>query len=77
MNRLLFSALIFFLFGSPFAAAAEVDAHEVEGIVVTGSKRSKVQGNTHQNLAERMDASGLGNGHLAKSFSYSLGNFAN
>lgn len=51
MNRLLFSALIFSLFGSPFAAAAEVDAHEVEEIVVTGSKRSKVQGNAHQNLA--------------------------
>ena len=72
MNRLLFSALIFSLFGSPFAAAAEVDAHEVEEIVVTG----KVQGNAPQKTTERMNVSGLGNGHLAESFSYSSGNFA-
>ena len=49
-----FSTLIFSLFGSPFAVAAEVDAHEVEEIVVIGSKQSKLQGNEHQNLAERM-----------------------
>lgn len=76
MNRLLFSTLIFSLFGSPFAVTAEGDAHEVEEIVVTGSKRSKVQENEHQNLAERMSIFGLGNGHLAESFFYSLGNFA-
>ena len=75
MNRLFFSVLIFFLFGSSFAAA-EVDVHEVEEIVAIGSKRSEVLGNAPQKTAERMNASGLGNGHLAESFSYSPGNFA-
>ena len=77
MNRLLFSTLIFSLFGSPFAVAAEVDAHEVEEIVVIGSKQSKLQGNEHQNLAERMSIFGLGNSHLAESFFYNPGNLAN
>ena len=77
MNRLLSSTLIFSLFGSPFAVAAEGDAHEVEEFVVTGSKRSKVQGKEHQNLAERMSIFGLGNSRLAESFFYNPGNFAN
>ena len=67
MNRLLFSTLIFSLFGSPFAVVAEVDAYEVEKIVVT----DKVQGNAPQNIAERGDVSDLRNGHLAESFFYS------
>lgn len=60
MNRLLFSVLIFSLFGSSFAAV-EVDAYEVEEI--------KVLGNAPQKTAER-SVSGLGSVHL----SYRLGN---
>ena len=76
MHRLLFSALIFSLFGSPFAAAAEVEAHEVEGIVVTGSKRSKEQGNAYQKITDKMNASGFGDGRLAEDFSYIPSDFA-
>ena len=69
MNRMIFSTLLLCFYGPSFAA--EVDDYEVEKIVVTG----KVWGNAPQNIAERVDGSGLRNGHLAESFSYSP-NFA-
>ncbi len=82
MKQLLASALpIFLIVGSAFAADDEADVHEMEEVIVTGSKLPQTPGNVTQKIsiitADEIGSLVLGNGNLAEMLSYSPGNFAN